>query len=276
MARLIVSILVFLFLSALYLQAEPPDHPMYQIDWRHTELRVFGYGTVSEQDRGNMIEWQLNTARIADQNLLRNFLDAMRYVQVDAFQSGHDVLAADLQRNERMYRYNDTVSAVSIRYGDNDVTVTKVFPFFGKGGFATLLFRAGKDYGNFPTYESTYTPSTNFTGLVIDARNLGHIPAIAPRIFDEEHKLIYTADFIRRERFDQWGAVQYTVDPLYRDHIRRVGDNPFRIVARRDDKLMPTDISIFTEDAQVLLAREATRSSLEEGRVIIILEEDAL
>jgi hypothetical protein len=70
--------------------------------------------------------------------------------------------------------------------------------------------------------------------------------------------------------------VQYTVDPLYKDHIRRVGDNPFRIVARGDEKLMPTDISIFTEDARILLAREATRSHLEEGRVIIILEEDAL
>jgi hypothetical protein len=276
MVRLIIPILVFLFLSAISGQAEPPDHPMYQINWRLMELRVFGYGTVSELDRGNMIEWQLNTARRANQNLLRNFLDAMRYVQVDAFQSAHDILAADLQRNELMYRYNNTVNTVSIRYGDNDVTVTKVFPFFGQGGFATLLFRAGKDLGNFPTYANTYISSSDFTGLVIDARNLGRIPAFAPRIFDEDHKLIYAADFIRRESFERWGTVQYTVDPLYKDHIRRVGDNPFRIVARGDEKLMPTDISIFTEDARILLAREATRSHLEEGRVIIILEEDAL
>ena len=119
---------------------------------------------MSEQDRGNVIEWQLNTTRLADQNLLRNFFEAMRFLQVDAFQSAHDILVSDLQRNEQIYRYNDSITAVSIRYGDHDVTITKVLPFFGVNGFAPLLFRAGKDVGNFMSYENAYIPSTNLNG----------------------------------------------------------------------------------------------------------------
>jgi hypothetical protein len=231
---------------------------------------------VSTQDRGNVIEWQLEAARHANQNLLRNFLDALNHVQVDAFQTAHDMLVEDLERNERLFRYNETVKAVSIRYGDNDVTVTKVFPFFGQGGFARILYRAGKDTGNFRRYENIYVSSTSFTGLVIDARGLGRIPAWAPRIFDEDRNLVYAAELLGRESFELRGAVQYTNDPQFGDYTSRVGDNPLKIVARRDDKLMATDISIFTEDARILLEREVTLRSLQEGRVIIILDEDAL
>jgi hypothetical protein len=276
MVRLIVSTLVILVLSAASLGAEPPDRPMYRVDWRRMELEVSGYGTVSARDRGNIIEWQLEAVRHANQNLLRNFLDALKHVQVDAFQTAHDILVEDLDRNERLFRYNETVKAVSIRYGDDDVTVTKVFPFFGQGGFAHILYRAGKDTGNFGHYENLYVSSTSFTGLVIDARGLGRIPAWAPRIFDEDRNLVYAAELLERESFERWGAVQYTNDPQYRDYTSRVGYNPLRIVARREDKLMDTDISIFTEDARILLSREVTLRNLQEGRVIIILAEDAL
>ena len=80
---------------------------------------------------------------------------------------------------------------------------------------------------------------------------------------------------LREEETADW-PVQYTNDPQYRDYTSRVGYNPLRIVARREDKLMDTDISIFTEDARILLSREVTLRNLQEGRVIIILAEDAL
>ena len=118
MVRLIVSILVFLVLTTASVGAEPPDRPMYHVDWQRMELRVSGYGTVSAQDRGNMIEWQLEAVRHANQNLLRNLLDALNRVQVDAFQTAHDTLVEDLERNERLFRYNETVKTVSIRYGE--------------------------------------------------------------------------------------------------------------------------------------------------------------
>jgi hypothetical protein len=80
---------------------------------------------------------------------------------------------------------------------------------------------------------------------------------------------------MERERFDEWGAVQYVTDPNdMRIHQRfsSTGEEPFRIVAIPDDKLLETDVMIFSEDAQILLNHLETRSNLRQGRVVIILD----
>jgi hypothetical protein len=83
---------------------------------------------------------------------------------------------------------------------------------------------------------------------------------------------VYSADFVDRESFVRWGAVQYTTDPSYRVHTDRVGDNPFKIIAINDPKRIEYDVSIFTEDAKILLQEPETRRRLQEGRVIIIVD----
>ena len=274
MARLSGLLFTFFLLNAAFCLAETPDRSSIQVDWLRMELRVSGYSTVAGES-GNMIDWQLQAARKAEENLLRNFVDSMKHLQVDAYRSAHDVLLDDLERNRQIYSYCNATRAGTIRYGEYDVNITKVFPFFGENGFVPILFKAGKDTGNFKSYDR-YVFTTAFSGVVIDARGLARQPAISPRIFDEDHNLVYSADLVDSERFLQWGAVQYTTDPQFVEYVERVGANPFRIVAIEDDRLIATDIAIFTELAQVLLAHRDTRRRLEEGRVIVILDEDAL
>jgi hypothetical protein len=271
MVRLKTVVLILVFLATVSVHADSTQNAEFVVDWEHMKLRVFGSSQITSQDSGNVIEWQLKAARSAEQNLLRSFIDAMKYLQMDGYQTAHEVLLHDLERNEQIYRYCNRIKARSIRYNETSATVEKTFDFFGSDGFIPILFKAGKDTGNFPEYDS-YVFSTSFSGFVIDARGLNRKTAIAPRIFDQEHNLVYSTDLMERYYFTKWGAVQYVTDPNDRRIGERVGENPFRIVAIPDNRLLDTDMTIFTEDAWVLLRHQTTKSNLQMGRVVIITD----
>ncbi len=231
---------------------------------------VVGYSVVRPRESGNMIEWQFDATRTARQDLLLKFIHSLKQLQVDAYSSAHDILMNDYKKNEEIVTYCRDFKPGFISYGEDSVIITMVFPFYGVSGFVPKLIEAGKDTGNFKKYEE-YAFTAPFTGLVIDARGLGRLPAIAPRVFDEEHNIVYSVDLIDRESFNKWGAVQYSDDSQF-ENTERVGINPFKIVAIPNEKLIQTDIAISTEDARILLQHEETRRNLEKGSLLIIID----
>jgi hypothetical protein len=271
MDRLTTVFLVFLFCAAAPLCADSVQQSGHLIDWEHHRLHVYGSSKVVPQDSGNVIDWQLVAAKNAEQNLLRSFIDAMEHLQVDGYSTVHDVLYQDLERNERIYAYFNGVQSRSIVYNDTEVVAEKVFDLFGPGGFVPILFKAGTEAGKFPVY-CDFVFSTEFTGLIVDARGLERKRAIAPRIFDQGHNIVYSADLMEGYHFNRHGAVLYVTDANDILIDARVGENPFRTVAIPDDKLLDTDIAIFSEDARVLLQHRATATNLQMGRVVIIVD----
>jgi|GEM_PF-1852844 len=271
MDRLKTVVLVLMLLTTVSIYADPMQKPGFVVDWEQMKLHVYGSSQIIAQDSGNIIDWQLKAARIAEQNLLRSFIDAMKYIQVDGYQTAHDVLYHDLQRNEQIYQYCDRIKARSITYNETDVLVEKTFDFYGRDGFMPILFRAGKETGKFPNY-CDYVFSTVFSGLLIDARGLNRKTAVAPRIFDQEHNLVYSAELMERYHFIERGAVLYVTDSNDSQIEGRVGENPLRTIAISDNKLLDTDIAIFSEDARVLLHHQGTINNLQMGRVVIIVD----
>ena len=241
------------------------------VDWRRMELKVSAVSTILEEESGNTADWQYTAQRRAEESLFENFIRSMKKVQVDAYSTAADVIHSDYTKNRRLYSYYTGMRKSEIRYIEQDVIIEKIFPLFGEDGFMQILFEAGYDTGNFHTYDR-FVHSIVFTGLVVDARGLGKVPAAAPRIFDSNHTLVFSADMMYLESFRKWGAVQYTDDLNVRLYEKRVGDNPYRIVAIHDDKLIETDIAISVEDAQVLLQKEGSRENLMQGRVVIIMD----
>jgi hypothetical protein len=264
----VIYLTVIFFLAVTYCFC---DQSAFKIDWRAREIVITGTGYIVPGDTGNQIEWQYSATVNAKQDLLKSFIASMRALRVDAFEYARDIMIKNSQRNEAVYRYMSAIGEFQTIYGDKKVVLRKKIPFFGINGVVKLLMEGGKDPANFPSYNE-FVYSTDFTGVVIDARGLGKAPSINPRIFDEEHTLVYSADLLDSESFEQWGACQYTDDPYYKGLESRVGENPYRIVAIHNDKLIETDICISTENAMVLLQDEETRKRLEEGRVIIILD----
>jgi hypothetical protein len=241
------------------------------LNWITNELIITGTGRIHRGGPGNIMEWQYEATLRAQADLEKQFILAMSILRKDAFESAQDRLLAESEKNAMIYEYIRNVKKPTIVYTDEDVIIRENFPLFGERGLAQLLVSAGTNIGDFPVYKE-YTFSAPFTGLVIDARGLNRLPALGPKIFDENHIVIYSVDQVHEKSFKKWGAVQYTKDPYYRGFEERVGENPFRIVAIQNDKLIETDMGISNEDARILLQNEISKQSLEEGRVIIIID----
>jgi hypothetical protein len=58
--------------------------------------------------------------------------------------------------------------------------------------------------------------------------------------------------------------------------IKRVGENPLRIMARGIFGAVPTDPVIDREDALIILSSEQNRQLLREGRIVIVLGKNEL
>jgi hypothetical protein len=272
MDRLKTFLFLLLFLlieTASFCETGKPG--LFTFDWINQELEVTGTGHIIPGKSGNLFQWQYDAVLRAQADLIKNFILSMNILRLDAYHSASDLIKLEPGINESIYNYVYNIKKHTVKYTDDGVILRSTVPLFGVDGLAGLLVTAGSDTGNFYEY-SDYVYSIDFTGVVIDARGLGRVPALAPRIFDENHRLVFSAVHVSRESYEKWGAVQYTDDPYYRGFEGRVGENPFRIVAMANDNLIQTDIALSTDDAKVILQNEMTKQYISEGRVIIIIE----
>ena len=108
-------------------------------------------------------------------------------------------------------------------------------------------------------------------------------PCLFPRIWDSEMNLIYDRYMLDPTRLG--GMVQYTAPEgifastpsgLAGDLAALVGNNPLRIFAREVFGILPTDPVIDRADALLILSSEHNRTLLQEGRVIMVLNEEVL
>ena len=104
-------------------------------------------------------------------------------------------------------------------------------------GLAEILVDAGGHLNeglSQPTYLMTRnsTPkSERISGVIIDARNIYHIPAMVPKIFNEEDKLVYGPRHYTRSRSINRGPMGYAHSLNDVNVKRRVGGNPIVIEA---------------------------------------------
>jgi hypothetical protein len=268
-------------LAAVFLAAGPgvlceaSDTGSFVLDWRSPALTVTGTAEITAGESGNAVRWQHEANLSALKRVAETFVRAMSLVRVDAYNTAQAVLLKEQDRNEQLYRYISGLRNRQVSYSELEVTIKTSLPLFGPEGFAPLLVSAGLDFGSFPVYDE-YVFSALFTGLVVDARGLGRVPAIAPRILDEDHRVIFSKDLVDPASFARDGVVQYTSDPYYRGLDERVGNNPLKVVALADNKAVETDITISNAEAKTLLQNLFSRESLTRGRVIIVIDEEVI
>jgi hypothetical protein len=109
-----------------------------------------------------------------------------------------------------------------------------------------------------------------YTGLIIDASEVGVVPAMSPKINDTEGREVYGSAAVQRDFALQHGIVGYVKDLKSANSDERVKGNPLRIKAKRSEN-NSVDLIISKEDATLLRKLEATQTFLREARVVIII-----
>jgi hypothetical protein len=140
----------------------------------------------------------------------------------------------------------------------------------------------------------TPVPAAPYSGIIIIAsgelpvhgRRTGAFvtPCLFPKVWDTDMNLVY-----ERNILDPDGAARTPVRYAAEEDIFRdtpsglspeisalVGNNPLRIIARGVFGIRPTDPVIDREDALIILSLEDNRRLLREGKVVIVLSDEAL
>ena len=137
--------------------------------------------------------------------------------------------------------------------------------------------------------------TAQYTGIIIIANGelpvhgrVGRVfvePCLFPKIWDTEMNLIYERDMFEAGINGNYTMARYsTIDYIFNSSPSGLlsplsdllGSNPLRIIASGTYGINPTDLIIDREDALLILSSENNRRLLREGRVLIVLSEDAL
>ncbi len=111
--------------------------------------------------------------------------------------------------------------------------------------------------------------STNYTGIIIDARGLGVKPCLFPRIYNESMNEVHSVNFAEIHNIIENGVVLYSRTELHNNS--RIGNNPLRIEAIGVMGKNLSDIKISSSDARLIHGSKNNLKLLKECRVAIII-----
>ncbi len=130
------------------------------------------------------------------------------------------------------------------------------------------------------------TSSREYTGIIIDARGQLPVqgeftqeranPALFPRIWDEDMNLLYEINMVEPNIVRESGLVMYSSLTSESNFADRVGNDPLRVRARGVFGIDRTDPIISKNDALRILSIPENVTLLNEGKVIVLLDEDSL
>ena len=110
------------------------------------------------------------------------------------------------------------------------------------------------------------------TGMVVDARGIEAVPAMAPRILDENLEEVFGPTYASREFAVQHGVVRYATNIWQAKFDLRVSDNPIVVKALKAVWPGRCDFIISNADADKLRSASEHLLFLRECRVIIVLD----
>lgn len=224
----------------------------------------------------------ISDAAIREQ-LTRKIFQSLSHICVDAHHSLWDIININPEIQDKLNRIART-TPIHARGNTENGTVEMAIRLQLYGGFSQLMLPSGirqvesiKAIGDGPAVAKggggAVSPEDAaeeiYTGLIVDARNIGVQPALVPVLVDENNSEVYGAAFVSREFAVQQGMCGYARFMREADS-RRVGQHPLMIKGMRRSSRGPCDIVISNSDAAKLRSASAHLAFLKQCRVVIL------
>lgn len=139
----------------------------------------------------------------------------------------------------------------------------------GKFGFLTYL---PMQYGSeeMPIFSEELTP-VEFSGLVVDARHLAIKKSLFPNIQSDRGLDVYSPVYVKESYAVETGYIVYRTDTDEKNWEKRVGKDPYFVVALGLAGKNQTDIILPSDEVAKLLSHPQTRRNLTRCRVMILV-----
>ena len=203
-----------------------------------------------------------------------NLLDLIKLVHFDSRTVGEIMVSDKLIESRIKTLVGSAYQQGEIEYLErNEVAIALAI---NMSGLAEILIDAS-GYMSEGVAQSAYlmtraaTPKSERTsGIVIDARNIYHIPAMVPKVFNEDEKLVYGPRYYTRSRSVNRGPMGYAHSMEDGNVRRRVGNNPLLVeaVTSNDD----INLTISNLDAERIRDAEKKFGLLTNCKVLVLLK----
>ena len=203
-----------------------------------------------------------------------NLLDLVKLVNFDGRTVG-EMMVSDPLTESRV----ETLVGSAFQQGEIEYLERKEVAIalaIKMSGLAEILVDAG-GYMNENLAQSTFLMTRNATpksertsGIVIDARSIYHVPAMVPKIFNENDKLVYGPRHYTRSRSVNRGPMGYAHAMDDGNVRRRVGNNPIVVEAVTSDDTV--NLTVSNLDAERIRDAEKKFGVLTNCKVLVLLK----
>ncbi|MCK5097194.1 MAG: hypothetical protein KAR45_03785, partial [Desulfobacteraceae bacterium] len=192
-------------------------------------------------------------------------------LSVEEYASKNDVILAGIEKTARD-------ASISKQYYTSALAMEIIIETSMFGGFLQLVLpeeirQIPKINPEVPKVNIKAAGENLYTGLIIDARELGVEPVLNPVIVSEQGHDIYSSVFISREFAVQIGVCKYlcSMDQALKD--KRIGNHPLVLKGLRKEGKPNTVIVISMSDYHLLEKTTERHAFLKECRIIIVKDQ---
>jgi len=267
-ALLLVIVTVALTVSIGYSQVVTQNLGTTGVaNWSNQTLRAFGIAGVNPNDPPGAA--RANAITAARTIAMRNLLESVQGVALTSETTVRNAMIENDVITTRVQGFVKGCKMVGEPKYMSDTSI-EVEVEVSMSGLSDIFLPKAPDGSTPATVE---TPASGaYTGLIIDAKGLGVMPAMAPKVVDESNKEVYGSGFVDREWAVRQGMVGYEKDLAAARANQRVTNNPLVIKALKASGANKSDVMISNADAQRLQQATQTQNFLDNCRVMFLLD----
>lgn len=222
---------------------------------------------------------RLNAEKKLDSYIDSFFKDKVFTMQYDSYRTIQDIAIENPKILSALSDLGLNGEKTKSKMGDNLSSMEITYKFHLFPDIVNMFIKHTDPQPIYPTL--TYTPSAAYTGIIIlvntplpvhgEYTEDTLIPSLFPRFFDEQMRSIFTYRNCSPEALKKWGPVMYTADFNEDSYRGRIGAAPIYMSAKAIFGTDRTDIILFQEDTDKLLANEHNIELLKQGKTVIII-----
>jgi hypothetical protein len=274
------------------------------VDWTQQRIKATGIGA-PRADAPNTGVARAGAIRAAKEDAWRNLLETVRGVYITSETTVREAMVESDVIKSKVEGFLRGFTVVDTRYmSDQSVEVDVEVPLSGILSDALLPQTFGGGHlvsaqGTCPMCGQPWpqgkpvppgvqlaSPGTGtsmpvapsstgggaYTGLIIDAKGLGVMPAMAPKVVDENGNEVYGSKYVSREYAVKQGMVGYDKDLNAARNNQRVTNNPLIVKGLKAGGSNHTDVVVSSADAQRIHGAAQTQNFLDNCRVMLVLD----
>lgn len=253
------------------------------IDWERGVAIALGSGAPARNAR-NAAQKNATAQRAAKLDAARNVLEMIKGISLSSSTTMKDMMVENdtvessiqgrlfsLRQVGRAKYFSDGSIQIKV-----EVSLRRVLPPALVAGESSDTPRQLPPPSSPPPGGGPINPAAAYTGLVIDARGTGVLPALSPKVFDPDGNEVYGSAYVSRQWALSQGVLGYTktIEAATKSDRMKMGgrSSPAIVKALKAIGVNKADLVLSKTDADIIRAIAQNQAFLSEGRVMVVLD----